>query len=138
MKLSNTIRLGGDTVDVKPLTLENSLRLTLLLAPYIVSLEHKWPQIKAALESTNGQRPQLLQTVFTQLYSDMSFGPGVVTESLAICLDMDIAEVAQKATFKDLLEAWPVLDRINRFSELWTAVKGLGIVLRYKEIERSK
>lgn len=133
VKPSNTIELGGNTVEVKPLTLENSLRLMLLLAPYIVALEYKWPQIKEALESTNGKRPQLLQTIFVQLRQDFAFSPDAIVQALGLLLDKDVGYIAEHATAKDLLKAWPVLDQINSFGELWEVTKRLGIVVQHKE-----
>lgn len=130
---ANSIKLGGETIEVKPLTLENSLRLILLLAPYIVAVEHRWSEIKAALESTNGTRPQLLQTVFMQLYNELAFAPGVVVQALSILIDRNIEWVAINVRAEDLIRAWPTLDRVNAFASLWMAVRELGLVARYTE-----
>lgn len=128
------IEIGGEAVEVKPLTLENSLRLVLLVSPFLMTIEHRWPEIKGALETTNGTRPQLLQTIFMQLHNELAFAPGVITQALAICLGRDVAEIAEKATARDLVEAWPVLDEVNGgFRDLWEVCKHLGIVIRYEK-----
>lgn len=130
-KPNSTIELGGETIEVRPLSLESCLRLTLLLAPHIAKVERRWPEIKAALEVTNGTRPMLLEAVFIRLYEELSFAPSDVVTAVALLLDRDIEWVARQATPMDLVKAWPVLDRVNNFKELWATVKGLGIVVKY-------
>lgn len=130
-KSSTIIKIGEQQIEVKPLTLENSLRLVLLISPYIAKIETRWPEIRAALESTNGKRPKLLETIFMELRQDLTFAPGDIVTAFAICLDTDIAWVAQNASAKDLIEAWPVLDRVNNFRDLFLACKELGITVKY-------
>lgn len=132
-KPNNTIKLGGETIEVRPLCLESCLRLALLLAPHIAKVETRWPEIKEALETTNGTRPQLLETVFTRLYEELSFAPSDVVTALALLLDRDIEFVARQATAMDLVKAWPTLDRVNNFKELWQACRSLGVTVKYAQ-----
>lgn len=130
-KPSLTIELGGEKIEVKPLTLENAMRLVLLLSPYILAVEHRWPELQWALEATNGTRPQLLQTIFMQLHGELAFTPGVITQALAICLNVDPEFIARNAKAEDLVRALPMLDAVNDFRSLWAEVKALGIVVKY-------
>lgn len=126
-----TVELGGEKIEVKPLTLENSLRLVLLLAPYVAQIEHKWPRLTDALETTNGTRPKLLEVLLRELQQDLAFAPGDLIQAFALCLNMDFSEVATRATAKDLIEALPVLDSVNDFSSLWKTCKALGVTVNY-------
>lgn len=131
VKPSNTIELGGEMIEVKPLTLENSLRLVLLMAPYVAKVEAKWPRLIAALEATNGTRPKLLELLLIEWRQDLAFAPGDIVQAFALLVDKDIEFVATSATAKDLVTALPVLDSVNDFSSLWVTVKALGIVVKY-------
>ena len=130
-KRITTIKVGGEQIEIKPLTLENSLRLVLLMGPYVGRIEARWPRLVAALESTNGHRPKLLETVFMELRQDLTLLPGDLVTAFAICIDRPVEWVARNATAKDLVEAWPVLDAVNDFGQLWAACKHLGIVVKY-------
>lgn len=125
------VTIGDQKIEVKPLTLENSLKLFLLIGPYLAHLEDKWPLIAQALATTNGTRPKLLETLFTQLRNDLAFAPGAIVQAFALLIDRDIGWIAERATARDLLEAWPTLDRVNDFAGLFAAVKALGVVVKY-------
>lgn len=128
-----TISLGSELIEVKPLTLENSLKLILLLSPYVVKVESKWPRLVAALEATNGNRPHLLKMLLIEWRQDLAFAPGDVVQAFALLIGRDMAEVAEKATAKDLVMALPVLDAVNDFISLFLACRSLGIVVRYEK-----
>ena len=128
---SNTIRLGNEDIKVKPLTLENSLKLILLLSPYIAKIESKWPRLVAALETTNCTRPKLLELLLAELQQDLAFAPGVVVDAFALCLNTEMEFVARYASAEDLVKALPVLDSVNDFRSLWYICKQLGIVVTY-------
>lgn len=132
-KPSNTIEVGGETVEIKPLTLENSLRLLLLLAPHLARIEARWPQLKAALAATDGIRPRLLEALFVALRAELAFAPGDIVSAFALCLNRDVAWIAEHATAAEMLAAWPVLDEINHFRDLYALGKHLGIVVKYGE-----
>jgi len=123
--------VGGQSIEVKPLTLENSLRLVLLLSPYIARIEARWPEITAALQTTGARRPRLLETLFVELRQDLALMPGDLVTAFALLIDRDIEWVARNGAAKDLVEAWPVLDAVNNFAGLWQSCKHLGITVRY-------
>ncbi len=64
-KRQNTVTFGGQTYEVQPLSMENSLSLMLLLSPYIALLEEKWPEFQAALQDTGGMRGGMLFAFFS-------------------------------------------------------------------------
>lgn len=128
-----SIKLGGERLTPEPLTLERALELVLLLAPHLARIEAHLPEIRAALETTGGDRPDLLTTVFTALRDELTDAPGDMTKALALLVDRDPPWVAERVTAREFVAALPVLDRVNDLGGLWAAVQALGITLRYKE-----
>lgn len=126
-----TIELGNETIEVKPLTLENSLKLVLLLSPYIAKIEAKWPRLVAALEATNGTRPKLLELLLVEWRQDLMLMPGDLVQAFSLLVDRPMEWVATNARAEDLVRALPVLDSVNDFLSLWAACKALGIVVKY-------
>lgn len=118
--MRSSITINGQQVEVKPLTLENSLRLVLLLAPHVAKIERHWARLK--------ENPRLLETVLKDLAGDLAFAPGDVVAAFALCLDVEPEWVARNATAKDLIEALPVLDEVNGgFVDLWRSCEALGL-----------
>lgn len=120
---NTTIKIGGVEVEVKPLSLENALRLTLLLAPHVGRIERRLPQIKQAVG--NGR---LLEALLKDLAQEMAFAPGDVVTAYGLLLDVPPEWIAQEATAKELIEALPALDRVNDFKGLFQAIDNLGLV----------
>lgn len=127
----NTIELGGETIEVKPLTLENAMRLILLLAPYIARVESKWPRLVAALEATNGTRPKLLELLLIEWRQDLAFAPWDLIQAFGLCLNVGPEFIAEHAGAIDLIKAIPILDSVNDFKSLFLACKALGITVKY-------
>lgn len=125
------ITMGGETIEVKPLTLENSLRLILLLSPYIMKIESKWPRLIAVLSATNGTRPKLLELLLVEWRQDLMLAPGDLIQAFGLCLNVDPEFIARNAKAEDLVRALPMLDAVNDFRSLWAEVKALGIVVKY-------
>lgn len=128
---TNYVTIGHERIEVKPLTLENALSLILLLSPHISLIETKWPEIKQALNSTNGKRPQLLRAIFLSLRDEMTMFPGDVTRAFALLLDRDLQWTATHASAEDFVNALPVLDNANNFIALWKTAKSLGLSVKY-------
>ncbi len=126
-----SVVVGGEHLPIKPLTLENAIRLLLLLAPYLVLIEGRWPEIRRALATTNGQRPALLSTIFRELSDRMREAPGDMTRALGLLLDKDPAWLAGRITATEFVAALPVLDEVNDLTALWEAAGALGIRARY-------
>jgi len=130
-----TVLMGGRRVEVKPLTLENALKLILLLAPHLAHLEEHWPGIKQALEMTDGSRPRVLTAILTGLRDEMAAMPGDMVRAMALLLDMGSVDVAGRMTAKEFVEALPVLDDVNDLHSFWRATKELGMVAKYRKRE---
>ena len=117
---------------MKPVGLENALRLALLLAPHLARIEDHWPEVKAALETTDGTRPDLLTAVFMGLRDELTGTPGDMTRALALLLDMEPELLADQITAQEFVAALPVLDEINDLWGLWENARELGLVARYR------
>jgi len=118
-------------VAVKPIGLENALRLALLLAPHLARIEDHWPEVKTALETTDGTRPDLLTATFIGLREELEGMPGDMTRALALLLGMEPADLAGQITAQEFVAALPVLDEVNDLLGLWNSIKDLGLVARY-------
>lgn len=121
-KRSPIIKIGGVTLEIKPLSLENALRLALLLAPHIARLERYWPHLKEAMG--NGR---LLEAILKDLGKELAFAPGDIVTAYSLLLDLPPEWVAVNATAKELIEALSILDEVNDFRGLWAAVQALGL-----------
>lgn len=114
------ITINGQGVEVKPLTLENSLRLILLLAPHVAKIQRHWGRLKG--------NPKLLEAILKDLANELAFAPGDIVTAFALCLDVEPEWVARNASAADLINALPVLDEVNGgFVDLWRACELLGI-----------
>lgn len=129
------IKVGGQRIKVRPLTLENALDLALRLAPYIARIERRWPELARAFQTTGGQRLELLVAVFTALRDELALAPGEMTRALALMLDCDAAWLAERITAREFLEALAVLDEVNDLVGIWGALRALGLTARYKDVE---
>lgn len=118
-----TIKIGGVEIEVKPLTLENALRLTLLLAPHLGQIERRLPQIRQAVD--NGR---LLETLLRDLAQELAFAPGDIVTAYSLLLNVPQEWIAQEATARELIESLAILDEINDFRGLFQAVDNLGLI----------
>lgn len=115
--------MGGVELEIKPLSLENALRLTLLLGPYIGKIERYYPRLRQA--TGNGA---LLQALLKDLAKELQFAPGDIVTAYSLLLDMPPEWIAVNTTAKELIEALPLLDEANDFRGLFQAVSTLQIV----------
>lgn len=127
------VRLGGKRIPIEPLSLENALKLILLLAPYLALIENEMPEIKRALATTGGQRPQLLSTIFRTMGDEMAKFPGDMTRALALLTGEDASWIAGNATAHEFVEALPILDEVNGLTGLFWAIQALGVTARYRD-----
>lgn len=123
-KKSPTVKIGTQVLEVKPLSLESSLRLILLLSPHIAQVIKYWPHIQTNLKS--GQVGPL-ELLLKDLAKELTFAPGDITQAFALCLDVEPEFIARNATAKDLIEALPTLDKANNFIDLFRACEALGV-----------
>lgn len=117
-KKDNTISIGGQEVELKPLALEPAIELTLILAPYVPLIERSWPEFQQALSDTDGKRPELLSAIFRTLAGEMQQAPGDMLKAMALLLDKPLEWVAREATGRELLEALPEIDRVNELHKI--------------------
>lgn len=126
------VKIGSQKVPVRPLTLENTLRLALLLGPHLAVIEERWPVLQRALKDRSGERPQLLRALFAALREELAEMPGDMLAAFGLLIDREISwMVENEVSATDLIEALPVLDEINDFSALWGAFRDLGLTVRY-------
>lgn len=122
-KRSYTTEIGGVRVEVKPLSLESSLRLFLLMAPHVGRIERYWPHLRKA--AGNGA---LLEALLKELAKELQFAPGDIVAAYSLLLDLPQEWIAVNATAKELIEALPALDSVNDFRGLWAACENLGLL----------
>jgi hypothetical protein len=132
-KEEKAVIVGNEVIQPRPLGLEAVCRLTLLLGPYAPLLENHWPEFQRLLATTNGDRPHLLVAFFRTLASEIK--PQDITGAFAILLDRP-PEWFREVKPVELLNALPVLDEVNDFAGLFAAIRGLGLVVRYRSARR--
>ena len=135
IKKTRSVTLGGERIPISPLGLESALELGLLLAPYVAGIERHLPELKAALEATNGQRPQLLTAAVRALVGEMRQAPGDLTRAVALLVDREPEWVALHALPTEVVQALPVLDEANDFGALLEAVRDLGLTVKLEKVE---
>jgi hypothetical protein len=115
-KRKTYIKLGGQRVEIAPLSLQNATGLILLLTPYWPILDEHLPNVEHAL--INKDRP-LLVGIFMVLRDEMRKAPGDITKAVALLAGLDAEWVAKNATAAEVVEALPVLDRVHDLGRLW-------------------
>jgi hypothetical protein len=110
------VKIGGQRVEIKPLSLQDTITLALLMMPYWPILDEHLPHLEHAL--INKDRP-LLVGIFTVLRDEMRKIPGDITKAVALLAGLDAKWVAQNATAAEIVEALPALDQVHDFGRLW-------------------
>jgi hypothetical protein len=116
----NHIKIGGQSVEVTPLSLQNATALILLMAPYWPILDEHLPNLEHAM--INKDRP-LLVGIFTVLREEMRKAPGDITRAVALLAGLDAEWVARNATAAEMVEALPVLDQVHDLRRLWGTLR---------------
>lgn len=132
-KRKKHITLGGKRIGVKPLSLEDSLSLFLLVSPYLPLLELYFPQIQTALKDKSGSRPRALSKIFYTFRNEMRDSPGDLIRVMAILCGVDSVWLAQNGAAEEMIEALPVLDEVHNIGRLWKVVRELGVSIRYQQ-----
>lgn len=128
-----TITIGGQTWQPEPMSLERTLQLALLLAPYIPLLEDRRAEFGRQLKNTAGDRPQLLSALFRSLAHEMQQQmPGDIIKMISILINKEPEWVARHVKATEILSALPILDEINNFLALIQSIKALGLTVRYE------
>jgi hypothetical protein len=129
-KPKNHIKIGGQRVEIAPLSLQNGTALILLMAPYWPILDEHLPNVEHAL--INKDRP-LLVGIFMVLRDEMRETPGDITRAVALLSGLDARWVAQNATAAEVVEALPVLDRVHDLGRLWGLLRAGSFYLGRNE-----
>ena len=114
---TDTVTIGGEVIEIKPLRLEPAIELVLLLSPYLPLLERKWATFQNAL-GASPDRPEVLSALFRALAGEMQKAPGDMVRIVALLVDRPIEWVAQNATGGDLFAAFPVFNKVNEFENV--------------------
>lgn len=115
-KRQNHIKIGGQSVEIAPLSLQDATALILLMTPYWPILDEHLPHLEQALISKD--RP-LLVGIFMVLRDEMRKAPGDITKAVALLAGLDAEWVARNATAAEVVEALPVLDQVHDLGRLW-------------------
>lgn len=114
------IKIGGQRVEIEPLSLQNATALILLTVPYWPILDEHLPNLEHAL--INKDR-SLLVGIFTVLREEMREAPGDITKAIALLSGLDAEWIARNATAAEIVEALPVLDEVHSLGRLWGLLK---------------
>jgi len=115
-KRKSYVKIGGQRIEVAPLSLQDATALILLMAPYWPVLNEHLPNLEHAL--INKDRP-LLVGIFMTLRKEMQKAPGDITKAVALLAGLDVEWVARNGTATEVVEALPVLDRVHDLGRLW-------------------
>lgn len=129
-KDASQITIGEETFAPEPLSLEETMALVVLLAPYIGLIENHLSEFNRIIQNTSGDRPQLLSSFLAAVVDDIK--PADFTRMFAILLRKE-PEWFRGVKAQELIEALPVLDRVNNFGGLIASIRGLGLTVRYQD-----
>lgn len=105
------------------------MNLVVILAPYVGLIETNMIEFNRILSDTSGDRPQLLSSFLAAFVDDIK--PADFTKIFAILLRKE-PEWFRGVKAQELINALPVLDRVNNFGELIASIRGLGLTVRYR------
>lgn len=129
-KDTSQITIGEETFTPEPLSLEETMALVILLAPYIGLIENHLSEFNRIIQNTSGDRPQLLSSFLAAVVDDIK--PADFTRMFAILLRKE-PEWFRGVQAQELIEALPALDRVNNFGRLIASIRGLGLTVRYQD-----
>lgn len=127
-KKQNQIVIAGEVITPQPLNLEETLNLTILLAPYIGLIESRFAEFERILKNKSGERPQLLSSFLAALVDEIN--PADFTRVFAILLHKP-PEWFRNVTAQELIDSLPELDRVNDFGLLISSIRKLGLTVQY-------
>ena len=125
---SLSVTIGGECIAVRPMGLEDALKVLLLIAPYIGALDRYLPMLAKALqEKTAPERRGFLKVVVTAMADEMEQAPGDVTKVVALLLGRDPEWVARNALPEEIVRALTTFDEANDFRSLFASLRALGL-----------
>lgn len=125
----NEITIKGESFTPAPLSLEETMELVILLAPYIGLIEAHFGEFEGILKNKSGDRPQLLSSFLMALVDEIKSAD--FTKIFAVLLRKD-PEWFRDVQAQELIKALPVLDHVNNFGGLIASIRDLGLTVRYK------
>lgn len=114
------VTLGGEQIEVKPLSLPKAIEITLVVAPYWPLIDEKIPQIEQAM--VKGDK-SLLSQIFFVMREKMRESPGDITRVVAILAGVDPEWLGRNGTAHELLAALPTLNKVHNLNRLWHITK---------------
>lgn len=121
------MQVGGRSVELRPLPMEDGTRLLLLLLPYLMLVDRHLPAIRESLE----QGDRLVMATVRAMTQDAGSMPGDITKLVALLLGVRPEWLAQAATAEEIVRALPTLDRYHRLSELVVSLYQSGVYRRW-------
>lgn len=119
-KRRHVVKIGGQRVEVAPLSLQNVIELSLLFAPYLHLIEEDLPRLKQAY-STKGK--SLLPEIALILHQKMKDNPGDISRAVALLIGVDSNWLVRSATAAEIVGCLPVLDRAHDLPRLWAIIQ---------------
>jgi hypothetical protein len=122
----NTVTIGGEQIEVKPLSLPAAIELVLIMAPYWPIIDQNLPRIEQALLDKDRA---FLTEIFFVLRDQMRETPGDITRVVAILIGAEYEWLATRVSAAEILGALPVLDEVHDFRQLHGVLRGGSVYL---------
>ena len=119
-KRRHVVKIGGQRVEVAPLSLQSVIELSLLFAPYLHLIEENMAQIEQAYTSKRGS---LISEIFLILHKQMKGNPGDISRAVALLIGVDSGWLVRKATASEVIGCLPILDRAHDLRRLWGIIQ---------------
>lgn len=122
------ITINKQNLIVRQLNVEQTLKLALLLLPYVPLIEEKWNELSGILNKLK-HRNELLTVFFTVIREDLAKAPKDLTLAFSILInkDEDLKWVVENVSALDIVTLLPKLDKLNNFRLLFNVIKLLGV-----------
>jgi hypothetical protein len=128
---SPSVTIGDELITVRPLGIEDTIRVAMLLAPYLAKFQNHLPRIATAVAGDRlrllGER-STLRAFVAAMMDDTDRLPGDVVKMLALFLGREPGWVAENATAHQLVAAIPAIDEANDLARLIHSTGMLGFV----------
>lgn len=116
------IKLGGQWIDLKPLSPENGVRLCLLLGPYIPKFRRVFKILEKDLDE------DIAVVRLRQIAETMVDAPGHLVQMVGLLVDRDPRWVATNVNALEIVRIVPELLRYHRILELVVLGEALGLL----------
>lgn len=124
----DTVTLGGQKIAIKPMGMQATLEFCQILLPHFATIERYWPEIQESIASQSTSRPILLKSLFMAISEELRDSPGDITRGLALLFGLSERFIAEKVRPVEVLEALPVVDRLNGLQLIYQSAKALRLI----------